>query len=222
MMLRLRLLALLVLLPSVGGCGFVFGTPNRASVKVRKQNQQLEGQIAKLKQEVAARDATIRGLNQRVGTVPTLEPARLDRLFTVHAMKLGRLTGGADLDGSKPGHEGFKVYAVLLDQHGDEIKSAGTFVVEAFDLASGQPTRLGRWEFGLDQAQSNWHSFLMRYEYVLTCPWQGATPRKQDITVRATFTDELTGREFVEQRVAKVDVQGQGGTTPGTQPAAAR
>ena len=219
MMLRLRFLALLVLLPSLGGCGFILGTPNRASVKVRKQNQQLDGQIAKLKQEVAARDATIRGLTQRVGTVPTLEQARLDRLFTVHAMKLGRLTGGADLDGSKPGQEGFKVYAVLLDQHGDEIKSAGTFVVEAFDLASGQPARLGRWEFGLDQAQSNWHSFLMRYEYVLTCPWQGATPRKQDITVRVTYTDELTGREFTEQRVAKVDAQG-GTNPPGTQPAA--
>src|SRR5215207_1773757 len=128
MMLRLRLLALLVLLPMLGGCGFILGSPNRASVKVRKQNQQLEGQIAKLKQEVAARDATIRGLNQRVGTVPTLEPARLGRLFTVHQMKLGRLTGGADLDGSKPGQEGFKVYAVLLDQHGDEIKSAGKFI----------------------------------------------------------------------------------------------
>ena len=221
MVLRLRLLALLVLLPSLGGCGLILGSPNRASIKVRKQNQQLEGQIAKLKQEVSARDATIRGLNQRVGTVPTLEPARLEKLFTVHAMKLGRLTGGADLDGSKPGDEGFKVYAVLLDQHGDEIKAAGTFVVEAFDLSGGEPERLGRWEFGLDQAQANWHSFLMRYEYVLTCPWQGAVPRTSDVTVRVTYTDELTGRVFTEQRVAKVNVPPPT-SSPGTQPAASR
>lgn len=202
----LRCLPLLILLPMLGGCQFLFGSPSKANITLRKQNQQLEGKIAELQRRHEADQATINGLSQRVGTVPTLEPARLDRLFTVHRVELERLTGGADLDGSKPGHEGLKVYVRLLDQHGDEIKSSGSFVVEAFDLSQSDPRRLGRWEFPVEQSQQNWHSFLTRYGYVLTCPWQGSPPRHEDVTVKVTFNDELSGRQFTAQRVAKVDV----------------
>ena len=202
----LRCLPLLLLLPAVGGCQLLFGSPSKANITLRKENQQLQGQIDQLKRQHEADKASIAGLSQRIGTVPTLEPARLDRLFTVHNIELERLTGGADLDGSRPGHEGLKVYVRLLDQHGDEIKSSGSFVVEAFDLSQQQPRRLGRWEFPVEESQKNWHSFLTRYGYVLTCPWQESPPRTSDVTVRVVFNDELTGRQFTAQQVAKVDV----------------
>lgn len=213
-----RHLPLLVLLFSAGGCGFLFKSPNKANVALRKENQKLQDQIAELQRQHAADEATVRGLNERAGTVPSLEPARLQRLFTVHAVKLGRLTGGADLDPDKPGHEGLKVYVNLLDQHGDAFKASGSFVVEAFDLAD-QARRLGRWEFPVEKSQDYWHSFLTRYEYVLPCPWQDSPPRHPDVTVRVQFTDELTGRVFIEQTVAKVDVPPTTPTSPaGTQP----
>ena len=202
---------LLLIALSTGGC--IFKTPSGANIKLRKQIQTLEGQVAQLKQQRQADQATIRGLAERTGTTKVLEPARLDNLFTTHAIRIGRLTGGADLDPSKPGDEGFKVYVNLLDQHGDTLKSAGSFVVEAFDLSNGQSPLLGHWEFPVDKAQDNWHSFLTRYEYVLTCPWQNATPRHPDVTIKLTFTDELTGRQFTGQHVAKVKVpQGQTAT----------
>ena len=202
----LRCLPLLLLLPAVGGCQFLFGSPSKANITLRKENQQLQGQIAELQRRHEADKATITGLSQRTGTVATLEPARLERLFTVHSIELEKLTGGADLDRQKPGHEGLKVYVRLLDQHRDEIKSSGGFTVEAFDLSQDQPRRLGRWEFPVEQSQKNWHSFLTRYGYVLTCPWQESPPRGGDVTVRVTFDDELTGRQFSAQTVAKVDV----------------
>jgi hypothetical protein len=213
-----RCLPLLLLLPALGGCKLLFGSPSKANIELRKENQQLVSQIAQLKIQHEADAATITGLTQRTGTVPTLEPARLDKLFTVHAVRLERLTGGADLEPDKPGHEGLKVYVGLLDQYGDEIKSAGSFVVEAFDLAEEPAARLGRWEFPVEQAQQNWHSFLTRYEYVLTCPWQ-TPPRHPDVTIRVQFTDELTGRQFNAQSVAKVDVPPT--PQPATQPAQA-
>jgi hypothetical protein len=215
---KLRFLSLLVLLPAVSGCQFLFGSPSKANIQLRKETQQLQGQIAQLKLRHDADAATIAGLTQRTGTVPTLEPARLEKLFTVHGIRVERLTGGADLDPARPGHEGVKVYVGLLDQYGDEIKSAGSFVVEAFDLAESQSPRLGHWEFPVEQAQQNWHSFLTRYEYVLTCPWQTA-PRHADVTVRVQFTDELTGRQFTGQSVVKVEVPPT--TQPATQPAQA-
>ena len=203
---NLRCLPLLLLLPALGGCKLLFGgSPSKANIELRKQNQQLVGQVNQLKTQHESDAATITGLTQRTGTVATLEPARLDRLFTVHSLRVQRLTGGADLDPDKPGQEGLKVYVGLLDQYGDEIKSAGSFVIEAFDLAEPQATRLGRWEFPVEQAQQNWHSFLTRYEYVLTCPWQ-TPPRHPDVTVRVQFNDELTGRQFTAQSVVKVEV----------------
>jgi hypothetical protein len=213
-----RCLPLLLLLPLLGGCQFLFGSPSKANIKLRKETQQLQEQIAQLKLQHEADAATIAGLTQRTGTVPTLEPARLEKLFTVHGIRVERLTGGADLDPAKPGHEGVKVYVGLLDQYGDEVKSAGSFVVEAFDLADPQATRLGRWEFPVEQAQQNWHSFLTRYEYVLTCPWQ-TPPRHADVTVRVQFTDELTSRQFTGQSVVKVEVPPT--TQPATRPAQA-
>lgn len=206
----IRRLALLLVVVLVVGCG----KPNRSNIALRKKNQSLEGKIAKLEYESHAKDATIRGLSERVGTVPTLDSARLARLFTVHAIRVNRLTGGVDLDGSKPGDEGIKVYVNLLDQHGDTLKSAGSFVVEAFDLADPKSPKLGQWEFPVEKAQEYWHSFLTRYEYVLPLPWHNAVPRHPDVTVKVTFTDELTGRKFTQQRVVKVDLP------PTTQPTA--
>jgi hypothetical protein len=208
-----RHLTLLLLALSVGGCVF-FRTPSGANIKLRKKIQDLEGQIGQLNQQHQADQATIRGLAGRTGTTPVLEPGRMDKLFTTHAIRVSRLTGGADLDPAKPGDEGFKVYVNTLDQHGDMIKSAGSFVVDAFDLSDPQSPRLGHWEFPVEKAQDNWHSFLTRYEYVLTCPWQNAVPRHPGVTVKLTFTDELTGRKFDAQRVAKVEVP----VTAATQP----
>jgi hypothetical protein len=187
-----RYLPLLLLLPALGGCNLLFKSPSKANIELRKQNQQLEGQIAQLKLQHDADAATITGLTQRTGTVPALDPG-------------------------KPGHEGLKVYVGLLDQYGDEIKSAGSFVVEAFDLGAPQATRVARCEFPVEQAQQNWHSFLTRYEYVLTCPWE-TPPRHPDVTVRVQFTDELTGRQFTAQSVVKVEVPP---TQPATRPAQA-
>ena len=65
--------------------------------------------------------ATIRNLQARVGTIPTLSQERLEKLFTVHGIQLGRLTGGADLDRSKPGDEGIKVYITPTDDDGEPL-----------------------------------------------------------------------------------------------------
>jgi len=194
------LLVAAVLAGGAAGCGH----PNKANILLRKENQQLLSKVADSERRHQADEATIRGLTDRTGTVPTLEPKRLERLFTTNSITINRLTGGADFDPDKPGDEGIKVYVNVWDQHGDWLKMAGSFVVEAFDLADPQATKVGHWEFPVEHAQDYWHSFLMRYEYVLPCPWQNVIPRHPDLTVHVTYTDELTGRKFDQQSVVKV------------------
>src|SRR5438046_3115801 len=133
-MTRATIIIVLMFLAATG-CG----SPNTASIVVRKQNQDLQVPIATLTRAREADAATIRNLQAPVGTIPTLSQERLEKLFTVHGIQLGRLTGGADLDRSKPGDEGIKVYITPTDDDGEPLKAAGSFVIEAFDLAAKTP-----------------------------------------------------------------------------------
>ena len=181
------------------GCG----KPNVPSIAVRKENQSLKDEIATLKRAREADAATIKSLEARATTVPSLPSARLENLFTTHGLQLGRLTGGADLDRDKPGDEALKVYATPTDDDGQPFKAAGSFTVEAFDLAADPPA-LGKWTFDTKTARDAWTSAMLVRAYVLTCPWQSAPPRHADVTLKVTFRDELTGREFHQQKVVKV------------------
>ena len=186
----------------LGGCG----KPNVASVAVRRENQDLRNKVAELERREQAHLAQIRALESNATTVPSLPSERLNTLFTTHGLRFGRLTGSADLDPKSPGEDGLKVYVVPTDGHGQPLKAAGSFVVEAFDLAQGDNACIGRWEYPLDQAAKNWFGQAMLYTYVLPAPWQQQRPAHIDITIRVTFTDALTGRTFTDQKVVKVKV----------------
>jgi hypothetical protein len=184
------------------GCGH----PNLANIQLRKENQSLRDQITTLDRQREADHATIRGLESKDGTVPVLPTQRVDSLFTVHGLKLGRLTGGADLDVTKRGDEGVKVYIVPTDDDGDPIKAAGTFVVDAFDLARSGDNRVGHWEFDPQQTRKSWFGSGLMYTYVLTCPWQTSPPEHAELTLKITFVDGLTQRQFEAQKVVKVNL----------------
>ena len=184
------------------GCG----KPNVASIRVRRENQDLRNKLAELERIEQAHLAQIRMLESNATTVPSLPSERLSTLFTTHGLRFGRLTGGADLETNTPGHDGLKVYVVPTDGRGEPIKAAGSFVVEAFDLAKGEGYRIGRWEYPLEQAAKNWFGQAMLYTYVLTAPWQEQRPEHEDLTIRVTFTDALTGRTFTEQKVVKANL----------------
>jgi hypothetical protein len=192
----------------VSGCG----TPNVASIEVRKQNQALKDELESLKRAREADAATIAALQSQVGSVPTLPQERLGKLFTTHGLQLGRLTGGADLDRDKPGDEGLKIYATPTDDQGDLFKAAGSFTVEAFDLTSG-PVSVGKWTFDTETARKAWNGAALSRQYVLTAPWQQGPPKHEELTIKVTFRDELTGREFHQQKVVKVRLPQAG---PGT------
>lgn len=184
------------------GCG----SPNQANIELRKQIQSLQTQVNQLQVENQGDQRTIQGLRDRTGYLPTLSTARLDQLFTTHGLEFGRLTGGADLDPSKPGDEGFIVYIVPTDQQGDQLKAAGTFDIDAFDLDEPKDPLLGHWHFDLKQAKAAWTAALLQYNYVLTCRWKTRIPRHSRITLKVTFFDELTQTPFTAQKVIEINV----------------
>jgi outer membrane murein-binding lipoprotein Lpp len=186
----------------LSGCG----SPSAVNIKLRKENQALRTKIEDLERRHNADVASIRAHESSATTVPSLPQAQLEKLFTVHGIQFGRLTGPADWDPSSPGDDGLKIYVTPTDNAGQQLKAAGAIVVEAFDLAAGgngENVRIGRWEFPLEDASKHWIGQALVYAYVLQVPWQ-QRPQHSDLTVKVTFTDALTGRTFGEQKVVKV------------------
>jgi hypothetical protein len=173
--------------------------PVRANIMLRKEKQALQAEIESLHRQHEADIATIRELQSLATTAPALPQSQLQRLFTVHGLEFGRLTGGLDLNPDQPGDEGVAVYVVPTDQSGQPLKAAGAFVVEIFDLAQGRQSLIGHCDYDVDQARANWFGRAMLYTYVLKCHWD-RPPSQPSVTVRVTFTDELTRRQFVAKR----------------------
>ena len=146
-----------------------------------------------------------------------LPPDELKKMWLTAGLNFGRFTGGANLDDKKPGDQGLRVYICPADEFGMPIQAAGSFVVEAFDLAQPGDNRLGRWEWSAINAKSQWRSFLFEFGYELTCPWQ-KLPTRSDITVRVTFTDELTHIAFVAEKLVHANIPPSAATAPTTAP----
>ncbi len=210
---RPRVAASLLLLLCVTGCSH----PSEDNIRLRKLNQDLQAQVDKLTEEAASRQRTIDGLEKRIPTIPMLPPDELKKLYLTAGLKFGRLSGGVNLSSTKPGDQALSIYVCPTDEFGSSIQAAGSFVVEAFDLAEKGDTHLGRWEWSALAAKAQWRAFLFEFDYELTCPWQ-KIPKHPDITVRVTFTDELTHIPYTAETVVHADIALSSRTSPATVP----
>lgn len=192
--------SVLTLLVGIAGCA----SPSPVTNKLRVENEKLREQLEAQKREIETERASIQALEKKVGTVPTLPEDRLDKLFTVSGFKLGRLTGGDNWDSSKPADTGIKLELTPIDQQGDKLKAAGSITVDVFDLNQPTDPNIGHWTFDTAQARQNWFGGGLLNAYVFKLSWQ-KIPIHHELTLKVTFTDELTGRQFTQQRVVQVN-----------------
>jgi len=186
------------------GCGLLGGNPDQTNIALRKQVQQLQSQVTTLQAQHDADQRSLAAWQQRSPKIPTLPPDRLAKLFTVHGITFGRLTGGTRLDLHKSFDDALKVYVTPTDGTGQPLKAAGSFVVAAFDLSGTQPIQVGRWAFTDEQALQLWGGSFLENGFVLTCPFENP-PGHSELTVKVEFTDELTLATFDAQTVVKVN-----------------
>lgn len=167
---------------------------------------ELRAQVTQLSDQQIQDAETIEALDQQIANLQTLGPRRLDKLFTVHRIQFAKRTGGIDLDG-QPGDEGVVVYLQPVDENGSVLKAAGSARVQVFDLQAPSGQQLvGEYQVDVEQMAGLWNDRLMTRHYSIRCPWpQQNPPQHSQLTVRAEFTDYLTGRTFHAQ--AAVNVQ---------------
>jgi hypothetical protein len=191
--------ALLYLLAS--GCG----SPSAANIALRKQQQTLQSENNQLKTQHQLDVETLAACQRSHPTTTALSPEQLENVVSTHGLKFGELTGGDNPDPTANVDSELKVYVVPLDGEGTPIKAAGAFTVQAFNLGNPVKPLIGTWTFEPGQVRKLFYNQLLLYTYVLSCPWQTQTVTA-DLTIRVTFDDTLTGREFLGQIQTKVRI----------------
>ena len=158
-----------------------------------------EADLDAAQRDLEALRETVDAQAQQIKTLQELDDTRLDRLFHVELIRLGRFTGGIDTD-DQPGHDAVKVYLMPVDQYGSVIKTAGDVTIDLFDLAAGG-TRLGSFSFGPVDLSDHWRTGPLIRHFSFICPVGDARPSGSEVTVRVTFTEYLTGKTFTAQTV---------------------
>ncbi|MBS3733461.1 MAG: hypothetical protein KGY99_00860 [Phycisphaerae bacterium] len=200
--------ALLSALLAAGGC--------EPGVSATNGPASADEQIASLRTDLATLRETNRGLRrdlvakrERIDTLLRLGDKRLNKLFHVTRITLGRYTGGVDTDDA-PGHDAIKVFLRPHDADGSTIKAAGDVAVELYDLAADEgDQRIGTYRWSVDELSAQWSSGFMTYHFSFVCPWD-ERPAHDEITVRVEFVDYLTGKTHTAQKVCTVDLPADG------------
>lgn len=82
------------------------------------------------------------------------------------------MTGGLNRD-MEPGDDGLSVVLAPHDHQGELVRAAGSFEIEAFDLAASDGARkIGRWRIDLADSQNHWHQGVIQSGYRFELPWQ--------------------------------------------------
>jgi hypothetical protein len=172
--------------------------PDKLTSRLRKLEKDKDG----LQTVIIDQQKQIRSLQALGGA------KRLEKIYNVSKIAIGRYTGGVDTDGVV-GHDAIKVFLRPIDQDGSTLKAAGDVKIQIFDLALPEKEVLiGEYKWPVDKISKQWSGGFMTYHFSFVCPWKKASPPKhKKLTVRVEFLDYLTGKIFVAQKVCEVRVK---------------
>jgi len=184
---------------SVAGCN----NPNKDSLV--EQVEQLNEQKTQLQKQVEQSRAENIQLKKQVRVLSGIpEEVKFDNLSRLQRVKIGRLSGFFDKD--RDGKiEKLIVYVQPVDEQGDAVKASGAVNVQLWDLnkADGQAL-LGEWNVTPGDMKNFWYKTIITANYRLIFDIPDKVESLQEpLTIRATFTDYMTGKVFKEQKVIK-------------------
>jgi hypothetical protein len=165
---------------------------------LREEKKQLAHQIEQSKAEN-------KQLRKQMEVLAELPPeAKLENLYRLRSVKIGRYTGfyDKDKDGKK---EKLIVYIQPIDEEGDIVKATGAVDVQLWDLSREQgEALLGEWRVEPDELKELWFAAMISINYRLTFDVAEIIEGVEEpLTVKMTFTDYLAGKVFKEQKVVK-------------------
>jgi len=178
--------------------------PDR-EVILEKENQKLAREKKQLIVQIEESNSEIETLQKQVNVLAKLKPSiRLKTLSNTQEVKITRYTDlyDKDKDGTK---EKLIVYIQPIDRQGDTIKAAGAVDVQLWDLNKpAEKAMLAQWRTEPEELKELWFSTIVNRNYRLTFDIADIlTGDEESLTVKAIFTDYLTGKVFNVQREIK-------------------
>lgn len=185
----------LALLP-VGGCGI--GSERKDPLEIKAQR--IEREKTELMRDLQQCKAENVQLAEQIKTLSAIReddriaPYRLDH---INVVKYSNFYDKND-DGIR---EKFIVYVQVVDAEGDSLKAAGTVNVQLWNLnnLNGQAL-LGQWQVEPEDLKTMWFDTLTSssFRLVFDTP-EGLDILAEPLTIKATFTDYLTGQILRDQ-----------------------
>jgi len=178
------------------------------------ENVELKSQLAEMRRENERLGDDVRDLRAQRDTLMGIQGLRVEAIPRVASVELGKWTGGYTLrrgeakdgEGVRRGHDAVKVYLIPRDAAGSVIKAPGSVTIRLFDLAAAEGAEwLGQCEVSPKELESLWFTGLfMPDHYSIVCPFE-KPPEHPDVTVRAEFTDYVTGKTFTQVMNVRVE-----------------
>lgn len=197
----LMLILQLACLVAATGCGDPCEQKLQA---LRDEVIEAEDRIERLQEEKRQQSSSLQSQEKLIQRLRGLSDARMSNLFTVQSIELGDYTTGVNLDDT-PGDDGVRVRMVPIDASGSPLKAAGSVKIQLYDLAQEDEPLVGKCSFGVEGIGDYWSSHFGTYHYRFECAFS-RLPAHEKITVRAEFTDYLTGTVHHAQKVITVDL----------------
>lgn len=165
--------------------------PALAEISIQRENEGLKAENKQLKEQLE----NLMGIDK---------PARIEAISTVSSIELTDRCGIYDKnsDGKK---EMLVVYLRPIDDMGDCLKAAGVVKVELWNLdVKPNEALLKSWQVEPKDLKKKWSGSLLTSYYKLQFDVNSILSGKEkELTLKAEFTDYLTGKVLKGQRVVK-------------------
>jgi outer membrane murein-binding lipoprotein Lpp len=185
----------------LAGCG------NNASRNeyLEQEFDTLRTQVSDLTRKAEQNQAEIEQLTKQNQVLSGLKPeVKAENLYRIEFVKMHKYTNlyDKDKDGKK---ETLIVYVQPTDSEGDIIKVSGSVDVELWDLSrENSHAKLAQWRVEPNDLRKIWYSSVATSSFRLMFDVSEIVQNDdKPLTVKATFTDYLTGKVFNEQIVTK-------------------
>ena len=172
-------------------------------LELQREKQELLGRLRQAEGTIAEQRETLKRKDEQISSLSELGPERLEVLFAVEKIELGRYTGGTNLD-EKVGDDGVRVYMIPKDQAGRTVTAVGSVEIDVFDLARKEESLLMSYSFTAAKAKEHWQSSGLANHYSFTCPWKDKEPLGEEITIHVKFVDYLSGRSFTATKQCRI------------------
>ncbi len=181
---------------------FAGGCEQGADVSLFDQIKLLGEEKTELRLQVEKLESENEELTERVETLTSLgREIRLEILGRVRSIGISKRSGlyDRDKDGAK---ETLVVYVRVVDDAGDAIKAVGSMEVQLWDLNAEREARLGEWLVRPEELKEKWASTVMTSYFRLTFDvGEMVKGKDEELTVKVTFTDYITGKVVRKQAV---------------------